>query len=275
MGEAKLGAAAFDKIFKLISIFQMKKFTSPFKKLFAGIILVFGVSVGTVAFAQINATSATTGYTDALNFTATVAVDPQFIGNGKLYFVMVHGSQLYFLSQTRGFVVYSGGEISEYKTISQSTETISISNWNTRGQLGAAIFVGYGADFFEMLNSGRFKQISTLRNVSPSGNPYARFNGLYTCYDEYYSASKVIATFTSNNAILDTSKIYTIPDYSINLPYTKIENNGYRQYDNFANILSSVKVILLDTSYTSDPLFSFAYGSSIYSSPKVFICKKD
>ena len=110
-------------------------------------VLVFSFSVGTIAFAQINATSTTTGYTDALNFTATVAAEPQFVGNGKLYFVMLHGSQIYLLSQTRGFVAYNSGEIPEYKTISRSTEIISIPNWNTRGQLGAAIFVGYGADF--------------------------------------------------------------------------------------------------------------------------------
>lgn len=162
----------------------------------------------------------------------------------------------------------------EFKTINRATESINLPNWNIRGQLGAAIFVGYGSDFFEMLNSGGFKQISTLTNISPPENLYARFNGLYTCYNEYYSRSKVIATFSDNNASVDTSEIYTIPDYTINVQFNKINSSGNRQYDNSSGLLLSLKVVTLNTNSTSDFPLMIGYASSSYNI-QGFACKKD
>lgn len=178
--------------------------------------LVFGIATGTAAFAQINATATITGHTDALNFAATVAPEPQFIGNGKLYFVMLHGSQFYFLSETRGFIAYTGGETPEFKTINRTTESVNLPNWNTRGQLGAAIFVGYGADFFEMLNSGRFKQISTISEITPRA---IASNAKFYCNNPYQYITTDYVTYSfklDNQTSHPISEIYF--DLSLSIP---------------------------------------------------------
>lgn len=135
------------------------------------------------AAAQIPTTSSISGSTDSLNLSVTVSTESRFIGNGKLYFVVFHNNQFYLLSETRGFIPYTGGEIPEYKTIGSSKESITLNNWNTRSQLGAELFVGYGTDFFEMLNSGRFKHVSTLADVVAPVDPYTAFSRTYSCYN--------------------------------------------------------------------------------------------
>jgi hypothetical protein len=135
------------------------------------------------AAAQIPTTSNITGTTDSLNLSVTLSTESRFIGNGKLYFVMLHNNQFYLLSETRGFIPYTGSEIPEYKTIGSSKESITLNNWNTRGQLGAEIFVGYGSDFFEMLSSGRFKHVATLEDLAIPIDPYTSLNRAYSCYN--------------------------------------------------------------------------------------------
>lgn len=154
---------------------------STFRKILAGATCFLALVMP--AAAQVDAAFSRTGSTDALNFSVTIATEQRFIGTGKLYFVLFHNNQFYLLSETRGFVPYTGGEIPEYKTIGRSTEAITINNWSTRSQLGGEIFVGYGADFFEMLNSGRFKHIATLTEITAPANPYAALSRSYSCYN--------------------------------------------------------------------------------------------
>ena len=167
--------------------------TSVLRKILASAAFFLGFALP--AAAQIPTTSSISGSTDSLSLSVTVSTESRFIGNGKLYFVMFHNNQFYLLSETRGFIPYTGGEIPEYKTIGSSKESITLSNWNTRNQLGAEIFVGYGTDFFEMLNNGRFKHVTTLADVAIPMDPFVPLNRAYSCYN---SLGMFVETLTFN-----------------------------------------------------------------------------
>ncbi len=119
-------------------------FTRTLKKIAAATALVVAsLGAASPAWADITASATASGPSSAYTLVARVTPDAQYVGRGKLYFVMQHGSQIYALSETRGFVPYTGGEPLEYRTISQATETITVQGWNTTAQAGASIFVGF------------------------------------------------------------------------------------------------------------------------------------
>lgn len=166
---------------------------SAIRKILTGAVLC--LAFAQPASAQIPTTSSISGATDSLNFSVTVSTESRFVGNGKLYFVMLHNNQFYLLSESRGFIPYTGGEIPEYRAVGSSKESITLNNWNTRGQLGADIFVGYGTDFFEMLNSGRFKHVARLTDVVIPVDPYTALSRTYSCYNP---AGTFVETLTFN-----------------------------------------------------------------------------
>jgi hemin uptake protein HemP len=248
-----------------------------FKKALAAIALIAGFAAAPVQAQITSITTTTSGTTDALNFTVRVSPEAQYQGQGKLYFVVLHNGQFYLLSETRGFVPYTGGEIPEYKTIYQQSETLTANAWNTRSQLGASVFVGYGTDFWEMLNSGRFRQVTTLAQYPTTppttppvaSNPFAAFNGGYRCYSETGAVYPVTATFTATQAVVDTSRILTIPDYTISVPFTKIDSNGDRAYN---NNYFPLRLVSLDTAPGARYPLGLAYGASASSTPRIFVC---
>ncbi|MBB6564171.1 hypothetical protein HNP48_006898 [Acidovorax soli] len=227
------------------------------------------------AFAQITTVATTiSGTTQALNFSVSVSPESRFLGQGKLYFVLLHNGQFYLLSETRGFVPYTGGEIPEYRTIRQPTETIAVNNWNTRAQLGAAVFVGYGSDFWEMLNSGRYRQVATLAEypIPPGGSdPYAAYSGTYLCTSDTGASYNASATVTASQAVVDTSRITAIPVPSISLPFDGLGSSGDRLY---ANRGFPLYLVSLDTAANARYPLALAYQASDYSASYTYLCTR-
>lgn len=227
------------------------------------------------ASAQITTVATTvSGTTQALNFAVSVSPEARFLGQGKLYFVLLHNGQFYLLSETRGFVPYTGGEIPEYRTIRQPTETIAVSNWNTRAQLGAAVFVGYGTDFWEMLNSGRYRQVATLAEypIPPgAGDPYAAYSGAYLCSGDSGATYSATATFTAAQAVVDTSRIPAIPVPSLSLPFDGLGSSGDRIY---ANRGFPLYLVSLDAAAGARYPLALAYQASDFSASYIFVCAR-
>lgn len=243
------------------------------RNLIASAALALGLGA-TPAFAQITTVATTiSGTTQALNFAVSVNPEAQFLGQGKLYFVLLHNNQFYLLSETRGFVPYTGGEIPEYRTMRQSTETIAIGNWNTSAQLGAAVFVGYGTDFFEMLASGRFRQVATLAEypIPPVVNPYAAYSGAYLCSSSAGASYNATATITNTQAVVDTSRIPAIPVPSVSLPFDGLGSSGDRIY---ANRSFPQYLVSLDTTAGARYPLALAYQASDFSTSHIFVCTR-
>lgn len=220
-------------------------FKATLQQVAAGAALLIGTTAAAPALADINASATTSGTASSYTLVARITPDAQYLGHGKLYFVMQHGAQLYVLSETRGFIAYTAGEPTEYRTITQATETITVQGWNTSAQAGAAIFVGYGTDVTDMLNNGKFKLVATLPQapapvapppVTPPpvvSNPYAVYNGSYNCSDEYGRTGTVTASFTAGTATVDTTRLTAIPVNSYSLPLsTLFSEPGFRTYHN-------------------------------------------
>ena len=248
------------------------------RKRLAGTALALGLAMGLAAapaFAQITTVATTiSGTTQALNFAVSVSPEARFLGQGKLYFVLLHNNQFYLLSETRGFVPYTGGEIPEYRTIRQPTETIAVGNWNTRAQLGAAVFVGYGTDFWEMLGSGRYRQVATLAEypIPPgAGDPYAAYSGNYLCTSDSGAGYNATATVTAAQVVVDTSRITAIPVPSISLPFDGLGSSGDRLY---ANRGFPLYLVSLDTTAAARYPLALAYQASDASASYIFVCTR-
>jgi len=243
------------------------------RNLIASAALALGLGA-TPAFAQITTVATTiSGTTQALNFAVSVNPEAQFLGQGKLYFVLLHNNQFYLLSETRGFVPYMGGEIPEYRTMRQPTETIAVSNWNTRAQLGGAVFVGYGTDFFEMLAAGRYRQVATLAEypIPPVVDPYAAFSGAYLCSSGTGASYNATATITTAQAVVDTSRIPAIPVPSVSLPFDGLGSSGDRLY---ANRGFPLYLVSLDTAVGARYPLALAYQASDFSTSHIFVCTR-
>lgn len=155
--------------------------------------------------------------------------------------------------------------------------------WNTSAQAGAVIFVGYGTDATDMLNNGKFKLVATLPQapapvtpppVTPPPvvtNSYAAYNGSYLCMSTTGATYSVTATFTATQAVVDTSRILTIPDYTISVPFASINTSGNRVYNNTSFPL---RMVLLDMTPGERYPLGLAYGATASSSPRVFVCSK-
>ncbi|MGV3679093.1 MAG: hypothetical protein ACO1PM_05145 [Acidovorax sp.] len=261
------------------------RLTCKLKKIAAATALVVAsLGAASSAWADITASATTSGSASAYTLVARITPDAQYLGRGKLYFVMLHGSQIYVLSETRGFIPYTGGEPEAYRGITQATETITVQGWNTTAQAGAAIFVGFGTDVMDMINNGRFKQVATLPQApaptptptpTPTPpvvtNPYAAYSGNYLCISETGSSYTVSATITATQAVVDTSRILTIPDYTFNVPYSNIGTTGDRIYTNNAFPLRLVSV---DTTAGARYPLALGYASNGSSTPRVFICSR-
>ena len=269
------------------SIPTAMKFASPFKKISATTTLaVASLGAASPVWADITASATSSGSARAYTLVTRITPDAQYVGRGKLYFVMLHGSQIYVLSETRGFLAYTGGEPVEYRTITQANETITVQGWNTTAQAGASIFVGYGSDVMDMLNNGRFKLVATLPAApapaptpatapaptpapAPS-SPYAVHNGSYTCYDRSGRSASVTATFTASRAVVDTTWLTGIPDYTFNVPVsTLVQEPGLMIYNNLSY---PVRVVVLDLTRTLPYGMSLVYQSSMYSAEVAYSC---
>lgn len=265
---------------QLRSITAMR-LTCTLKKIAAATaIVVARLGAASPAWADITASATASGSSSAYTLVARVTPDAQYLGRGKLYFVMLHGSQIYVLSETRGFIPYTGGEPEAYCGITQATETITVQGWNTTAQAGASIFVGFGTDVMDMINNGRFKQVATLPQApaptpTPTPpvvtNPYAVHNGSYMCYDEYGRSGSITATFTANTASVDVTRLLNIPVYSYSLPVSTLLNEpGYRIYH---SIPYPLKLVMLKLSGGSFSL-AVGYQGSTYSSEIMYACNK-
>jgi len=246
----------------------------PLRKLLAGAALVLGLGA-LPAFGQITTVTTTiSGTTQALNFAVSVNPEARFVGQGQLYFVLLHNGQFYLLSETRGFVPYTGGEIPEYRTIRQASETIAVSNWNTRAQLGGAVFVGYGTDFWEMLGSGRYRQVATLAEypIPPvAGNPYAAYSGAYLCSSNTGATYDATATFTAAQAVVDTSRIPGFAVPGISVPFDGLGSSGDRLY---ANRDFPLYLVSLDTTAAARYPLALAYQASDFGASHIFVCAR-
>lgn len=257
------------------------RLTRTLKKIAAATaLLVASLGAASPAWANITASATTSGSASAYTLVARVTPDPQFVGRGKLYFVMLHGSQIYVLSETRGFIPYTGGEPVEYRTITQANETITVQGWNTTAQAGASIFVGFGSDVMDMINNGRFKLVATLPQApaptpTPTPpvvtNPYAVHNGSYMCYDEYGRSGSITASFTASATTIDVTRLSNIPVYSYSLPASTILNEpGYRIYHSTPYPLKLVMLKLSGGSFS----LAVGYQGSTYSSEIMYACTK-
>lgn len=254
--------------------------TRTLKKIAGATALIASLGVASPAWADISASATTSGSASALTLNAIIAPETQYLGVGKLYFVMLQGSQIYVLSETRGFIPYTGGEPAEYRTITQPYETITVQGWNTTAQAGASIFVGYGIDVMDMLNNGKFKLVATLPTASTPApppappvetDPYAVHSGSYLCYDDIDRTFTVTATVTATQIVVDTSRLPTIPDNTMSLPFTRISNTGDRIY---ASSGLPLRLVTLNTTPGARYPLGVSYTTSIVATPRVYICAK-
>lgn len=252
--------------------------TRTFKKIAAATVVITSLGAATPVWADITASATGSGSTSAYTLVARITPDAQYVGRGKLYFVMLHGSHIYVLSETRGFVPYTGGEPEAYRSIAQANETITVQGWNTTAQAGASIFVGYGSDVTDMISNGKFKLVATLPTApapTPTPpvvtNPYAVHNGSYMCYDQYGRSGSVTASFTATTTVVDTTRLTTIPVYSYNLSLsTGVAEPGYKIY---ASTSLPLKLVMLKLSGGEYSL-AIGYQATAYSTQIAYACNK-
>ena len=236
------------------------------------------------ALAVITASGSFTGTPQSLDYVATVSIDRAFLG-AKLYLVMQHGPNVFLLTRDRGFVLYTGGEIPEYKTINQTEDIIPLLNWNVSALPDAAIHVGYGVDGWDMVNNGRYKTV----NITPpsSGplptepNPYAANSGEYQCIDRSYNPmpGPVSAWINADTAVVDTSRLPGTQSTHFNVRFgpkfgiVAREPEPHRAYYNGMDTYPQ-KIVLVDPTLKGNyPLVIF-YQRERYGATAIYWCKK-
>lgn len=96
---------------------------------------------------------------------------------------------------------------------------------------------------------------------------YAVHNGSYTCYDR---SAFVTATFTASRAVVDTTWLTGIPDYTCNMPVsTLIQEPGLMIY---SNLRHPVRMVVRDLTRTLPYRMSLVYQSSMYSAEVAYSC---
>jgi hypothetical protein len=130
--------------------------------------------IGTATFAgSVDANVNVFGASSALTINATVRPTVDFVSNNsKLYLAIVQGADVYFYSETAGFVPYAGGlgaltgsnpaEAQPVRSITKGAETITLTG-DARAVKGADIYVGYGASFAELISNARYTKLYTLQ----------------------------------------------------------------------------------------------------------------
>jgi hypothetical protein len=131
--------------------------------------------IGTASFAgSVNASVNANGPSSALTITATVTPTADFVSNNsKLYLAIVQGADVYFYSDTAGFVSYAGGlgaltgsnptEAPFVRAITKNSEIINLAG-DARGVVGGNVYVGYGATFAELIGNARYSNLFTIGN---------------------------------------------------------------------------------------------------------------
>ena len=129
--------------------------------------------IGTATFAgSVNASVNVFGASQALTVNATVTPTNDFVSNNsKLYLAIVQGADVYFYSDTAGFVPYAGGlsaltgpnpaEAPPVRSITKGAESITLTG-DARGVAGADVYVGYGASFTELISNARYTKLYTM-----------------------------------------------------------------------------------------------------------------
>ena len=129
--------------------------------------------IGTATFAgSVDANVNVFGASSALTINATVTPTNDFVSNNsKLYLAIVQGADVYFYSDTAGFVPYAGGlgaltgsnpaEAPPVRSITKGAESITLTG-DARGVKGADVYVGYGASFAELISSARYTKLYTM-----------------------------------------------------------------------------------------------------------------
>ena len=233
--------------------------------------------------AAITAAASVTGPISASNFNATVVPTMDFINNNaKLYVVVIHHNTVYVHSGSGGFVVYHGGELPYFRTITSASESFVFSGWDLSGLPGAQIFLGYGNGMDDMLANNRYIMVYGVPShpVSPPApqppNPgvdaIQAYSGIYRCYNEYYRQATVSVQINPNQAIVDTTNLYDIPIRTMSVPYDGLNNSGDRVYKN--NIFP-LKMVMLDVAPGKAFPISIGYVSSYYSTPRIWVCQRE
>jgi len=183
-----------------------------FKRLLS--LFVF-LACGGIANAQSLTTSIVVGgTTDSLTFNAAVAPTGEFLNNGsKLWMAIIQGDSVYFFNDTQGFVPYAGGlrlllsgspaEAPAVRTITQSTEVVKLTGWNTRSILGSEVFIGYGSSFAELVRNARYTKLYTFVEKAPAPTGLAALYGRLTLSYKFNTSSTVytdVANFSASNA---------------------------------------------------------------------------
>lgn len=245
---------------------------------------IFAGLIASPSWANIAASGTFSGPPHALNFVASVSIDRAFLG-AKLYLVMQHGPNVFLLTRDRGFVLYTGDEIPEYKTINQTEDIIPLLNWNVSALPGAAIHVGYGVDGWDMINNGRYKTV----NITPPSdgplptvpNPYSANSGDYRCIDRYNTPmpGPVGAWINADTAVVDTSRLPGTQSTHYNVRFgpkigvTAREPEPARAYHNGAGTYPQ-KIVLVDPTLQGNYPLVIIYQREIYGTTTIYWCKK-
>lgn len=240
--------------------------------------------IASPAFAVITASGSFTGTPQSLDYVATVSIDRAFLG-AKLYLVMQHGPNVFLLTRDRGFVLYTGGEIPEYKRIDQTEDIIPLMNFNVSAVPGAPIHVGYGVDAWDMINNGRYKTV----NITPPSNgplpslpnPYAANSGEYQCIDKYYTPmpGPVSAWINADTAVVDTFRLSGIPSTHYNVRFgpkfgpVAREPEYARAYHNGVDTYPQ-KIVLVDSTLKGNYPLVIMYQRERYGTQTIYWCKK-
>lgn len=226
--------------------------------------------------AHITAAASVTGPLQSSHFNATVVPTSEFLdGRAKIWLFIIHQDHVYVHSGAGGFVPYQGGEAPAFRTISSARENIDFQQWDLRTLAGAQIFIGYGHHMMDMLDNQRFAMVHQVAAAptppAPVADPVAHLNGTYRCYNEYFMQATVTLTATAGRAVVDVSRVYDIPVYTLTGSFYSQEADGKR---NYASQQFPLHFISLDTKPQSRFPLAFAYQGSYYGTAKIWVCER-
>lgn len=153
---------------------------------FSHIALAALTTFGTcTAMAQVTAVAAMDGDLQSSRVAVSVRGLPTGAEGYKLWFAVLHNSQLYFHGEA-GFVTFQCPGFCDapaHQSAVADPQLVAVRNLDARGLIGAKVYVGWGRSFAEIVDSGQIREVLTVAAPSTDAASLA-YSGIYNCQSE-------------------------------------------------------------------------------------------
>lgn len=203
-------------------------------------------------FAAFEGAAASSGPLNYRQLNTTVVIPPEDLPSSpKLYLALLANNILYFYSPTSGFVEYSGGEPKPAKILTESRANVTIKAWDQTGVVGGDVFVGYGRDIMEMVESGRYMHLLRINDLPEKDDMSVEIknalSGRYLCRITLVTSTSLFDQTATAQITFGTNAVIVVGSW-VSGSYGIYDSSDYRDWRWWISDTSKKRKIIVDRS---------------------------